>query len=96
MGYLPLGIELVGRYIQKKPLHFKLAKMLKQLKQQRLHQDAMNPKQKTLNTAEHGVLNVFELSWVKLNLPTQQLAALLSLIHHILSILRTKRSHRKS
>ena len=79
LGYLPLGIELVGRYIQKKPPHFKLGKMLEQLKQQRLHQDGMNPQQKTLSTAERGVLEAFELSWVELNLVSQQLAALLSL-----------------
>ncbi|AFZ00399.1 tetratricopeptide repeat protein [Calothrix sp. PCC 6303] len=79
LGYLPLGIELVGRYLVKKPPHFTLAKMLEQLKQQRLHQEAINPQQKTLSTAQLGVLAAFEISWVELNQETQQVATLLSL-----------------
>ena len=59
LGYLPLGIELVGRYIKKKPPHFTLKKMLEQLQEQRLHQDAMNPQQKGLRTAQLGVLDAF-------------------------------------
>ncbi|MEA5595339.1 tetratricopeptide repeat protein, partial [Rivularia sp. UHCC 0363] len=79
LGYLPLGIELVGRYLVKKPPHFTLKKMLEQLQQQRLHQDAMNPQQKGLSTAQLGVLDAFELSWKELNPTTQEFAALLSL-----------------
>jgi NB-ARC domain len=79
LGYLPLGIELVGRYIAKKPPHFTLAKMLEQLKQQRLEQEGINPQQKTLSTAQLGVKAAFELSWLELNEQTQKLAALLSL-----------------
>ncbi len=79
LGYLPLGIELVGRYLVKKPPHFTLKKMLEQLKQQRLHQEAMNPQQKNLSTAQLGVLAAFEISWVELNQQTQELGALLSL-----------------
>ena len=80
LGYLPLGIELVGRYIKQKPPHFKLAKMLEQLKQQRLHNQAIkNPQQKGLTTAQRGVLEAFELSWVALDSQTQQLAAWISL-----------------
>ncbi|AFY53186.1 putative transcriptional regulator [Rivularia sp. PCC 7116] len=79
LGYLPLGIELVGRYIKKKPPHFTLKKMLEQLQQQRLHQDAMNPQQKGLRTAQLGVLDAFELSWKELNTTTREFAALLSL-----------------
>jgi tetratricopeptide (TPR) repeat protein len=79
LGYLPLGIELVGRYLVKKPPHFTLAKMLDLLKQQRLQQEALNPEQKGLSTAQLGVLAAFEISWVELNPETQQVAALLSL-----------------
>jgi tetratricopeptide (TPR) repeat protein len=79
LGYLPLGIELVGRYIAKKPPHFKIAKMLEELKKQRLQQEGINPKQKTLSTAQLGVKAAFELSWLELNEQTQKLAALLSL-----------------
>ncbi|MBW4508321.1 MAG: tetratricopeptide repeat protein [Scytonematopsis contorta HA4267-MV1] len=79
LGYLPLGIELVGRYITKKPPHFTLARMLEQLKQQRLEQEGINPQQKTLSTAQLGVKAAFELSWLELNEQTQKFAALLSL-----------------
>ncbi|NJO27527.1 MAG: tetratricopeptide repeat protein [Richelia sp. SL_2_1] len=79
LGYLPLGIELVGRYIKKKPPHFTLAKMLELLKQQRLQQEAMNPQQTGLSTAQRGVLAAFELSWVELSPETQRVARLLSL-----------------
>jgi tetratricopeptide (TPR) repeat protein len=79
LGYLPLGIELVGRYVVKKPPHFTLAKMLELLKQQRLHQEAINPHEKGLSTAQLGVLAAFEISWVELNQETQQVATLLSL-----------------
>lgn len=79
LGYLPLGIELVGRYIAKKPPDFTLTGMLAQLKQQRLEQEAINPKQKILSTAELGVRAAFELSWLELDDQTQKVAALLSL-----------------
>ena len=79
LGYLPLGIELVGRYIKKKPPHFTLGKMLEFLQQQRLQQEAMNPQQKGLSTAQRGVLAAFELSWVELSPETQRVAGLLSL-----------------
>ncbi|MGB3654806.1 MAG: tetratricopeptide repeat protein, partial [Rivularia sp. (in: cyanobacteria)] len=79
LGYLPLGIELVGRYLVKKPPHFTLKKMLQQLKQQRLHQEAMNPHHRNLSTAQLGVLAAFEISWVELNPQIQQVATLLSL-----------------
>ena len=79
LGYLPLGIELVGRYIKKKPPHFTFRKMLELLQQQRLNQEAINPQQKGLSTAQRGVLAAFELSWVELSPETQKIAGLLSL-----------------
>ncbi|BDA71567.1 NB-ARC domain-containing protein [Calothrix sp. PCC 7716] len=79
LGYLPLGIELVGRYINKKPPYFTLARMLEQLKEQRLQQEAINVHQATLSTAQRGVKAAFELSWLELNSTIQQVAALLSL-----------------
>jgi len=83
LGYLPLGLELVGRYVEKKPPNYKLAKMLQQLKEQRLDNVALNRKQQelqqTLSTAQQGVLAAFELSWLELSPATQGVAALLSL-----------------
>ncbi|MEO1378349.1 MAG: hypothetical protein AAFW70_29585 [Cyanobacteria bacterium J06635_10] len=80
LGYLPLGIELVGRYIKKKPPHFTLKKMLQQLQQQRLDTEAINNSvQQTLSTAQRGVLDAFEISWVELSPQTREVGALLSL-----------------
>ncbi|MBD2341436.1 tetratricopeptide repeat protein [Calothrix sp. FACHB-156] len=80
LGYLPLGLELVGRYLKKKPPHWTLAKMLQRLKAQRLEDEAVNPGlQKTLSTAQHGVKAAFELSWKELQPMTQSIAELLSL-----------------
>ena len=53
--------------------------MLQQLQRQRLHQEAMNPQQKGLRTAQLGVLDAFEISWKELNTTTSEFAALLSL-----------------
>lgn len=79
LGYLPLCIELVGRYISKKPPHFTLTKMLELLKKQRLQQEAINPNQKSLSTAKLGVKAAIELSWLELDESTQNFAGLLSL-----------------
>ncbi|WP_256379269.1 tetratricopeptide repeat protein [Brasilonema sennae] len=83
LGYLPLGLELVGRYLAKKPPHWTLAKMLQRLKQQRLQDEAINRHQKqlqqTLSTAQLGVLAAFELSWLELAATTQRVGELLSL-----------------
>ncbi len=83
LGYLPLGLELVGRYLAKKPPHWTLAKMLQRLKQQRLQDEAINRHQQhlqqTLSTAQLGVLDAFELSWDELHPTTQRVGELLSL-----------------
>ncbi len=83
LGYLPLGLELVGRYVAKKPPNYKLAQMLQQLNQQRLENEAINRKssvmQQSLSTAQLGVLATFELSWLSLTPTTQLVAAFLSL-----------------
>jgi len=83
LGYLPLGLELVGRYVAKKPPNYKLAQMLERLKAQRLSDEAINSVSdslnKTLSTAQRGVLDAFELSWLELDEMTQRVAALLSL-----------------
>ncbi|MEH2351019.1 MAG: tetratricopeptide repeat protein [Nostoc sp.] len=83
LGYLPLGIELVGRYLKAKPL-WDIARMLKELKAQLLENEAINPQeqklQKTsLSTAHRGVKAAFELSWREFDEKTQSVAELLSL-----------------
>jgi hypothetical protein len=80
LGYLPLGIELVGRYVAKQPPQWTLAKMLERLKTQSIEDEALNQElYKTLSTAQRGVKAAFELSWQELETQTQQIAAFLSL-----------------
>jgi tetratricopeptide (TPR) repeat protein len=80
LGYLPLGLELVGRYVAKKPPNYKLAQMLQQLKEQLLENVALKlEQQQTLSTAQRGVLAAFELSFSELSPTTQRVATLLSL-----------------
>ncbi|MBO3464200.1 NB-ARC domain-containing protein, partial [Aetokthonos hydrillicola] len=61
-GYLPLGVELAGRYIANKPPHLTLAKIFDEIKQQQ-EQERINPIQETLITTQRSVKAAFELSW---------------------------------
>jgi tetratricopeptide (TPR) repeat protein len=77
LGNLPLGIELVGRYLAFKP-DLSLTEMQHRLEQQRLQQRALQTVADTM-TAERGVEAAFELSWQILNPEAQDLGSLLSL-----------------
>lgn len=83
LGYLLLGLELVGWYVAKKPLNYKLAQMLQRLTVQRLENIALKRSssgmQQSFSTAQLEVLAVFELSWQELRVATQLVVALLSL-----------------
>ena len=82
LGYLPLGLELVGRYLAEDP-DLSLAQMLERLKAQRLKNEAIDldeqQLQNTFSTAQRGVRAAFELSWQELDPVTQRLAQFLSL-----------------
>lgn len=82
LGYLPLGLELVGRYLVEDP-DLSLAEMLKRLEAQKLDNEAIDPSeeqlQQTAITAKRGVRAAFELSWQELNPLTQRVGQLLSL-----------------
>jgi tetratricopeptide (TPR) repeat protein len=75
LGYLPLGLELIGRYLNKKP-DLSLAKMRERLK---LEHRSLNPENSQEMTAKRGVKAAFELSWKELKPEEQELACLLSL-----------------
>ncbi|KAB8316014.1 tetratricopeptide repeat protein, partial [Tolypothrix campylonemoides VB511288] len=77
LGYLPLGLELVGRYLARKQDLF-LAEMLRRLEKKRLEQPALVKPEDDM-TAQQGVQAAFELSWQELNNTDKQLACLLSL-----------------
>ena len=77
LGYLPLGLELVGRYLAEDE-DLSLAEMLSLLKQERLRQESL-VEISSLMTAERGVAAAFELSWKRLSSHAKQLGCLLSL-----------------
>lgn len=84
LGYLPLGLELVGRYLAEDP-DLCLAEMLERLKAQPqpLQDEALDRSeqqmQQTFSTARRGVRAAFELSWQELNQISQRIGQLLSL-----------------
>ena len=79
LGYLPLGLELVGRYLRRKP-DLSLAEILSRLQAKWLEQLALKkPKSENDMTAQLGVQDAFELSWQELDQSAQQLGLCLSL-----------------
>jgi len=78
LGCLPLGIELVGRYLERDP-DLSLTDMLSRLQKKGLeHRSLLNEDQSAM-TAERGVAAAFEMSWERLNETASQLGCLLSL-----------------
>ncbi|MEH2386054.1 MAG: tetratricopeptide repeat protein [Nostoc sp.] len=77
LGYLPLGLELVGRYLARKQ-DLSLTEMLRRLEKKRLEQPAFDKPEGDM-TAQRGVLAAFELSWQELEDSDKQLGCLLSL-----------------
>ncbi|MBO3461194.1 tetratricopeptide repeat protein [Aetokthonos hydrillicola Thurmond2011] len=82
LGYLPLGLELVGRYLVEDP-DLSLAEMLQRLKDQSLQDEALDQSEEQLQdtemTAKRGVKAALELSWKELHYKTQRVGELLSL-----------------
>ena len=78
LGYLPLGLELVGRYLAKRKIS--LAEMQKRLEKKSLEHKSLDQTHKEM-TAERGVQAAFELSWEALqeNPDAQETAYFLSL-----------------
>jgi Tetratricopeptide repeat/NB-ARC domain len=77
LGYLPLGLELVGRYLSQKP-DLPLAQVWSRLQAQSLNAQALQAADPNM-TATLGVIAAFELSWQELSDKGQELAARLSL-----------------
>ncbi len=74
LGYLPLGIELVGRYLERKS-DLSLGKMRQRLS---LEHSSLTNHYGDM-TAQKDLKDAFELSWVKLNQEQKKLACFLSL-----------------
>jgi tetratricopeptide (TPR) repeat protein len=77
LGCLPLGIELVGRYLSRKP-DLSIAQLQQRLQTKRLDAIAFKQAEPGM-TASLGVAAAFELSWQDLSESAQQLTAVLSL-----------------
>jgi len=77
LGYLPLALELVGRYLDTMP-DLSLEKLLKRLEKKRLEHEAI-AKANPLMRYEYGVAEAFALSWEQLDENAQELGCWLSL-----------------
>jgi tetratricopeptide (TPR) repeat protein len=77
LGYLPLGLELVGRYLARKP-DLSLSEMQKRLEEQSLKSRALSKTEGGM-TAPLGVQAAIDLSWQELGAQAQELACLFSL-----------------
>ena len=77
LGYLPLGLELVGRYLDRDP-DLSLKTILSLLEKKRLRHKSIIEADATM-TAKLGVNDAFELSWERLDENAQELGCMLSL-----------------
>ncbi len=77
LGYLPLGLELVGCYLYNRR-DLSLKAMLSLLEEKRLRHIAVQKPDPTM-TAQLGVAAAFELSWERLYENAQKLGCMLSL-----------------
>ncbi|MHC5937192.1 tetratricopeptide repeat protein [Nostoc sp.] len=80
LGYLPLALQLVGRYVKKR--NITLADMLKRLEEKGLGHPSLVVKENDptwTSNVKNGVAAAFELSWSELSDDAQQLGCLLSL-----------------
>ena len=84
LGYLPLGLELIGRYLVE-DADLSIAEMLEELKEERLEYEAINPESEDIEntemTAKLEVKAAFNLTWEKLDSKTQEVGELLSLFN---------------
>ncbi|KST69045.1 NB-ARC domain-containing protein [Mastigocoleus testarum BC008] len=78
LGYLPLGLELVGRYLAQKQ-DLSLAEMLSRLDKKRLNHRALTNTDGDMTAPHSSALAAFELSWEELKYEEKKLACLLSL-----------------
>ncbi|NET25842.1 tetratricopeptide repeat protein [Okeania sp. SIO1I7] len=77
LGYLPLGLELVGRFLKRRS-GWKLARMIRELEKQALDLPALQKRSGEM-TAERGVEAALELSWQELDESGRYLGCFLSM-----------------
>ena len=78
LGYLPLGLELVGRYLDLHPT-LTLVKTLSRLEKQKLKAKALLDSEQADTTAQLGIAAAFDLTWMELSADAQMLGCYLSL-----------------
>jgi Effector-associated domain 4/NB-ARC domain len=79
LGYLPLGVELVGRYLNRKP-DLSITEMFFRLQNKRLEQYSLkHPSTEADMTAKQGIKDAFNVSWDELNEEAKLLGCLLGL-----------------
>ncbi|WP_013321400.1 tetratricopeptide repeat protein [Gloeothece verrucosa] len=78
LGYLPLGLELVGKYLDEHR-GLTIKELIKRLKKKGLDEKALNPSDTAFMTAQRGVKAAMELSWEDLSSEAKKLACFLSL-----------------
>ena len=71
LGYLPLGVEFMGRYLREQP-DLSLTEMLGRL---RLEDEAQQYQSGYLSTAQLGIKAAFELTWKELDTMTQHVGS---------------------
>ncbi|MEA5554618.1 NB-ARC domain-containing protein [Anabaena cylindrica UHCC 0172] len=78
LGCLPLGLELVGRYLERKP-YLSLAEMLERLEAKGLKQQALQKSENLTSDMRYelGVAAAFDLSWQELNSTAKELSLFL-------------------
>jgi Tfp pilus assembly protein PilF len=77
VGYLPLALELLGRFLARKP-DWSISKLLKALEEKRLAAKALVDTENGM-TGQLGIAAALELSWQELNEPEQELACVLGM-----------------
>jgi tetratricopeptide (TPR) repeat protein len=78
LGYLPLGLELVGRHLVRKP-DLSLSTLQQRLQQKRLDAKALTQADADMTATHESLAAAFALSWQDLPPDTQRLSYLLSL-----------------
>ena len=76
LGDLPLGLQLAGRYLERKP-DLSLAEMLDRLKDEGLLERALAGRQD--DRSQKGVAAAFQLSWEQLPQPARQVLGVMGL-----------------
>jgi tetratricopeptide (TPR) repeat protein len=77
VGYLPLALELLGRFLARKP-DWTINRLLKAVDEKRLEAQALTVREAGM-TGQLGVTAALELSWQELNEAEQELACVLGM-----------------